>query len=211
MTVSIKQNSFILGVAGGSGSGKTFFAQKLQALLGLEMCEIISQDNFYIDQSQNFDFDGGSVNFDHPDSIDFVLLIQQLKELKNGNSVQIPVYDFITHKRKSETILIQPKPLIILDGILILHPVDLRRIFDETLFFETPENLRFQRRLHRDVKERGREAEGVRHQFLMQVKPMHDQFVEPSKINSNSIIKETEEFDKILADYYFQIKKRVHF
>jgi uridine kinase len=207
VTGSIKRNSFLLGVAGGSGSGKTYFAKALQARLGQDICEIISQDNFYIDQSRRFDFDGGSVNFDHPDSIDFPLLTKQIGELKKGQEIQIPVYDFKTHSRMKETILIKPKPLIIIDGILILHHVPLRIIFDESIFFDTPENLRFQRRLERDIKERGREPEGVRNQFYKQVKPMHDQFVEPSKAFANSVIKEMGEFDSILNSYCHKLRQ----
>ena len=198
MTGSTKRSSFLLGVAGGSGSGKTYFAQALFQKLGSEICEIVYQDNFYIDQSKKFDFDGGSVNFDHPDSIDFPLLAQQMKALKQGQEVQIPIYDFVTHQRKSETILIRPKPVIILDGILIFHPPDLRDQFDEKVFFDTPEDLRFQRRLHRDIKERGRAPAGVHSQFYKQVKPMHDQFVEPSKCHANRIVKELEDFDSVL-------------
>jgi uridine kinase len=202
VTGSIKPSkSFLLGVAGGSGSGKTYFAQKLQAELGADVCEIISQDNFYIDQSRQFDFDGGKVNFDHPDSIDFDLLLAQVIQLKKGQDVQIPIYDFVTHSRKIETVLIKPKPLVIIDGILIFHPAALRNIFDDLIFFDTPEELRFQRRLARDIHERGREPEGVRKQFFKQVKPMHDQFVEPSKVHAKSIVKEVVEFDSVLAAY----------
>ena len=202
-----RRNSFLLGVAGGSGSGKTYFAEALKAQLGDDMCEIISQDNFYIDQSKNFDFDGGSVNFDHPDSIDFQLLTSQIAQLKKGQEIQIPIYDFKTHSRKEETICIKPKPLVIVDGILIFHPVDLRIIFDDTIFFDTPEDLRFKRRLERDIKERGREPEGVRNQFMKQVKPMHDQFVEPSKCHARSVVKEIEEFDLALAEYCQKLQK----
>ena len=112
MIGSIKQNNpqtYILGVAGGSGSGKTYFARALHAHLGNEACAIVYQDNFYIDQSRNFDFDGGSVNFDHPSSIDFDLLAEQIAVLKSRRSVQIPIYDFVTHSRKKETIHIEPK------------------------------------------------------------------------------------------------------
>lgn len=209
MTGSTKRSSFMLGVAGGSGSGKTYFAQALQSELGTEVCEIISQDNFYIDQSRRFDYDGGSVNFDHPDSIDFVLLTHQMTELKQGKEVRIPIYDFVTHTRKKETILIKPKPLIIIDGILIFHPPRLRDIFDDRIFFDTPEELRFQRRLERDIKERGREPEGVRNQFFKQVKPMHDQYVEPSKAHAKSIVKEIEEFAHVLEGYCRKLKKLI--
>jgi uridine kinase len=199
VTVYTKPNStFILGVSGGSGSGKTYFAEALQNLLGIERCEIISQDNYYIDQSHRFDFDGGSVNFDHPESIDFELLSLQLSQLKQGNQIRIPIYDFKTHSRKQETRVVEPKRLIIVDGILIFHPPNLRGIFDDLIFFDTDEDLRFNRRLDRDIKERGRAAEGVRNQFFKQVKPMHDQFVEPSKYFAKSIVKSDEDFNRQL-------------
>jgi uridine kinase len=198
VTGSIKRSSFLFGVAGGSGSGKTYFARALQKSLGSEICEIIYQDNFYIDQSHKFDFDGGSVNFDHPDSLDFPLLAKVMTALKLGQEVQIPIYDFVTHKRKSETVLIRPKPIIVIDGILIFHPQAVRDQFDEKVFFDTPEELRFQRRLERDIKERGRAPEGVHSQFFKQVKPMHDQFVEPSKKHANTVVKELEDFDSVL-------------
>ncbi len=167
-TDSIKRNNdcFILGVAGGSGSGKTYFARTLQKRLGSADCAVVYQDNFYIDQSQNFDFDGGSVNFDHPDAIDFDLLAEHISRLKNRESVQIPIYDFVTHSRKKETIHMTPKTVIIVDGILIFHANQVRKQFDDLIFFDTPEDLRYKRRLERDVKERGRDPEGVRNQFL---------------------------------------------
>lgn len=200
MTGSTKPSSFLIGVAGGSGSGKTYFAQALQKELGEDVCTIISQDNFYIDQSENFDFDGGSINFDHPDSIDFTLLTRLLTELKLGNAVEIPIYDFATHQRLSEVISLSPTPVIVVDGILIFHPPELRQIFDDLLFFHTPEDLRFQRRLERDVKERGRTPQGVHDQFYKQVKPMHDLFVEPSQVHANTIIKETVEISSAVLD-----------
>lgn len=201
MTGSIKPNNFLLGVSGGSGSGKTFFAQALQAELGADVCEIISQDNYYIDQSHRFDHDGGSVNFDHPDSIDFVLLQSHLEAFKRGESVEVPLYDFVTHSRRPETLRVHPKPVIIVDGILIFHPQGVRSKFDDLIYFDTSENLRFQRRLERDTKERGREPEGVRNQFFKQVKPMHDLFVEPCKAHSGCIVREGENFVAVLREY----------
>lgn len=202
MTAFTKPNrSFILGVSGGSGSGKTYFANALQEMLGPEICEIIYQDNYYHDQSQRFDFDGGSVNFDHPDSIDFELLASQLRQLKQDQAVQIPIYDFRTHSRLAETKHIEPKKLIIIDGILIFHPLYLRPLFDDLIFFDTPEDLRFNRRLERDTKERGRSSDGVRNQFLKQVKPMHDLYVEPSKFFAKSIVKDEDDFTRLLLTF----------
>jgi uridine kinase len=172
---------YILGVTGGSGSGKTYFAHALAERLGLERACILYQDNYYIDQSEKFDHDGGAVNFDHPDALDFNLMAQQLSELKRLQSINIPTYDFATHKRNSETIKQAAKKVIIVDGILILGQPKLRELFTESVFVQTPENVRYERRLERDVKERGRTPEGVEAQFEAQVKPMHDTFVEPSK------------------------------
>lgn len=200
---------FILGVAGGSGSGKTYFSQalveKLQKALGADVCEIVYQDNFYIDQSHRFDHDGGSVNFDHPDSIDFDLLAVCLKKIKAGQSTAIPTYDFATHKRQSENLQVEPRKIIIVDGILIFHHAGVREIFDDLIFFETPEELRYQRRLERDVKERGRTPDGVYQQFHKQVKPMHDLFVEPSKRYASTVVKDVGHFEQVLEAYFHKL------
>lgn len=202
MTGSIKRSKpFIVGVAGGSGSGKTYFARELVQTLGPDVCEIVYQDNFYIDQSHKFDYDGGSVNFDHPDSIDFSCLADCLSQLKSGKPTEIPVYDFATHKRQKHTLRIEAKPVILVDGILIFHADPVRQIFDDLIFFDTPEELRFQRRLDRDVKERGRTPEGVRNQFEAQVKPMHDQFVQPSKVHARTIVNDLGDYKSALLEY----------
>lgn len=193
----------IIGISGGSGSGKTYFAKALKEALNRrsKVCEIIYQDSYYIDQSSKFDFDGGSVNFDHPSSLDFDLLAKHLVLLKQGHGIDVPVYDFVTHSRKSECERVESLPVILVDGILIFHPPELREIFDERVFFETPEALRFSRRLERDVVERGRKEEGVRQQFQRQVKPMHDQFVEPTIVFADTVVRDVGDFDSILANY----------
>jgi uridine kinase len=203
--------SKVIGIAGGSGSGKTYFAKALKEELNRksQICEIIYQDSYYIDQSAKFDFDGGSVNFDHPTSLDFDLLAQQLRSLKSGLSIEVPIYSFLTHSRKPETEKVDPLPIVLVDGILIFHPLHLREIFDERIFFETPESLRFQRRLERDVVERGRTEEGVRQQFARQVKPMHDQFVEPTKAFADTIVRDVDEFDSILSQIVSKLTKRI--
>lgn len=197
---------FLLGLAGGSGSGKTYFASALEKKLGPLSCQLVLQDNFYFDQSSKFDRDGGSVNFDHPDALDFGFLEKCLWDLKERRSTKMPQYDFVTHKRKIDYIDLIPKKIIIVDGILIFHPPGLRRLFDFKIFFDTPEAVRFQRRLERDVRERGRTEEGVRAQFFNQVKPMHDQFVEPSKNYADKIVNEGESIETVISEFCERFK-----
>lgn len=202
------QRPHIIGVAGGSGSGKTYFAKELQRILGEDNCTLLYQDNYYIDQSAKFDGDGGSVNFDHPSSLDFDLLAQGLRILKAGLPLNVPIYDFVTHSRKKETLLGEPKKIIIVDGILILHSQVVRAELDEAIFFDTPESLRFERRLNRDVHERGRTPEGVRKQFELQVRPMHNEFVEPSKTFAHTIVKDLGDYSEALKAYTEKLTQR---
>lgn len=192
---------YIIGVAGGSGSGKTFFARELHRILGDKHCTILYQDNYYIDQSHRFDGDGGSVNFDHPSSLDFDLLAESLSHLKQGKSIEVPLYEFATHKRLKETIKCEPKKIILVDGILILDSHVVRAQLDEAIFFDTPEELRFQRRLERDVHERGRTPEGVKKQFDLQVRPMHDLFVQPSKAHAQTVVCDLGEYSEALKQF----------
>ncbi len=202
-TVCTKQSkpmmrTYIIGVAGGSGSGKTYFARELQRILGDKICSILYQDNYYIDQSHRFDGDGGSVNFDHPSSLDFDLLAKDLESLKSGKSIEVPIYEFSTHKRLTKTITCEPKKIILVDGILILESKVVRAQLDEAIFFDTPEELRYQRRLDRDVNERGRTPEGVKKQFDLQVRPMHNQFVQPSRDYAQTVVRDLREYSEAL-------------
>jgi Uridine kinase len=203
------ERPYIIGVAGGSGSGKTHFARELQLLLGEANCIILFQDNYYHDQSAKFDGDGGSVNFDHPSSLDFPLLAEGLRTLKQNQPLNIPIYDFVTHSRKKETLLGLPKKVVLVDGILILHSEEVRNELDEAIFFDTPEFLRFERRLTRDVHERGRTPDGVRKQFELQVRPMHDQFVEPSKVYAQTLISDLGEYSLALKEYSSRLIQRL--
>lgn len=203
VTDSSKPNkSLVIGVAGGSGSGKTYFSKKLLEHLGADRAVILTQDSFYRDQSARFDHDGGAINFDHPDALEFSLMARCLEQLKfstdSGGHVDIPVYDFVTHKRKVDPLRLPVRPVIIVDGILIFHAPAVRCLIDYKIFFATPEALRFERRLHRDTKERGRTPEGVKAQFLNQVKPMHDLFVEPSKIFADRLSSDPNDVPELL-------------
>ncbi len=192
---------FLLGISGGSGSGKTYLASAIKDALGEELCDILFQDNFYLDQSHRFDFDGGAVNFDHPNALDFDRLAQCMAELKSGRRVSVPIYDFVTHKRAVQTLIVEPRPLIIVDGILIFHSEPVRDLFDERVFCHTDESVRYARRLARDVNERGRSAEGVKTQFLTQVKPMHDIFVEPTRQHAHWIWDENGSLEQIVNKF----------
>ena len=184
---NVIQPAFV-GIAGGSGSGKTTFALALQKALGTDRCGVLSQDHYYIDQSSRFTGDGESVNFDHPDALDWPLLHRHLLELREGHTIQVPIYDFATHKRLAETRPFEPKPVVILDGTLIFTQPQICKALDYRIFIQTDEKVRFERRLNRDVRERGRTPDGVKKQFELQVKPMHDQFVEPGARVSDVVL-----------------------
>jgi uridine kinase len=197
-------NGRIIGVSGGSGSGKTTFARGLkaafEALPGRAgRCGIIAQDSYYIDQSHIFRGDGENVNFDHPDSLDFPLLAEHVVALQSGQPIEVPIYDFASHKRKLERTSFEPRPLIIVDGTLILSQPRIRELLHWSIFIEASEAIRYDRRFKRDLVERGRQPEGIRKQFERQVKPMHDLFVEPSKLHATEIISGESQFEEHLG------------
>lgn len=177
----------LVAVAGGSCSGKTTLAQTLEKHFGATKACLLFQDDYYIDQSHRFKKDG-DVNFDHPSALEFSLLKTHLLRLRNQESIECPQYDFSTHKRKASTTTVHAKPWIFVDGTLLLHSQELTGVWDYSIFVECEEQLRLQRRLERDTRERGREAPGVLHQFETQVAPMHNLFVEPSKARANLVI-----------------------
>lgn len=209
MAPTIPQNSsvLIIGVAGGSGSGKTTFSRMLQANLGDHFCALLHQDAYYRDMHEYFDRDGGTVNFDHPDSIEFELLVRHLKRLKAAEDIEVPRYDFTTHRRQFDSTPLQVRPVIILDGILLLTQSDLRPLLDFAFFIDTQEDLRFQRRVQRDVRERGRTPEGVREQFLNHVKPMHDLFVDPSRKFADKIISGEKSFGPAIEEIVWGLRE----
>ena len=178
----------LIGVAGGSCSGKTSFAKRLKVHLGDERVGILYQDSYYLDQSLKFDKDGGNVNFDHPKSIEWDLMYKHLIELKSGAETNIPYYDFSTHTRIKESTSFKPLPVIIIDGTLILHIKKIRNLFDKTLFLDASKACRLKRRFERDTRERGRTEEGVMDQFELQVEPMNKKYVEPSRSYAEFVI-----------------------
>jgi uridine kinase len=201
------RSSFILGVCGGSCSGKTSFAQALVKRLGADRAKILYQDSYYIDQSARFKEDG-DVNFDHPDAIDFELLGRHLDALKNGESVEVPIYDFVTHKRLSASETLDPCDVVILDGTLILSQSAIVKRLSDSLFIDCPEDLRLARRKKRDVVERGRTPQGVVKQFELHVKPMHDSFVQPSMGKAQWVLYDGPGFRDSVESYVNQYLER---
>lgn len=199
------RKAWVIGVAGGSGSGKTTFARRLSEALGSVPSKILSQDSYYIDQSEKFDGDGGSVNFDHPDSIEFSLLADHIRALKRGESVQCPQYDFATHSRLDESILMEPTPVVIVDGTLLGSCDDVVSELDVFVFLDVPDSVRFARRLKRDVEQRGRTPEGVRAQYESQVKPMYDLYVAPSVHKASSVLVHGQEWMPLIQDLVQQV------
>ena len=180
----------IIGICGGTGSGKTTVANKILQAVGAHEVAFIQQDSYYRDLDQMpLDY-RRKVNFDHPDAIDNDLLVGHVRELKGGRGVDLPLYDFRNHARRRETLRMEPKLITILEGILIFAEPRLLEQMDVKVFVDTPDDIRFIRRLRRDVAERGRTADSVIEQYLASVRPMHQQFVEPSKRFADVIIPE---------------------
>jgi uridine kinase len=179
-----------IGVAGGTGSGKTTVALKILERVGFDRIAYVPHDAYYRDASNLPPAERAQLNFDHPDSLDNDLLIVQLKQLQAGQSVEVPVYDFRTHSRSGETRHVAPQPVILVEGILIFADKRLRDLMDVKIFVDSDADIRFIRRLQRDIGERGRSAESVINQYLRTVRPMHLEFVEPSKRYADVIIPE---------------------
>jgi uridine kinase len=179
-----------IGVAGGSGSGKTTVSRAILDRVGTEHIAYLEHDAYYLDIEDISRSHGEIINFDHPDSLETSLLIEHIKQLKQYKPVEIPIYDFTTYRRTEKTCLIQPQPIILIEGILVFAEPDLRKLFDVCIFVDTDADIRFIRRLTRDVSERGRSVESVIEQYLHSVRPMHLDFVEPSKRYADVIIPE---------------------
>ena len=182
--------NILIGIAGGSGSGKTLVAQNLLKDMRSQKVAFIQQDSYYKDRSYLTPKERENINFDHPDAVDSYLLIQQMKQLLRGQTILQPIYDFKQHIRKKETKPVGPCSIIILEGILILYYPELRELMDIKVFVDTDSDIRFIRRLNRDIQERGRTMESVIKQYEETVRPMHQEFVEPTKQFADIIIPE---------------------
>ena len=181
-------SGFLVGIAGGSGSGKSYITEALLRELGGEDMITIQQDSYYCDLSHLTPDERSHVNFDHPDAVDVDLLIRQITNLLMGEAIDMPIYDFVHHVRSENTRRVEPAKLIILEGILIFAISELRELMDIKVFVDTDSDVRFIRRLRRDIQERGRSLESVIHQWETTVRPMHREFVEPWKQYADVVV-----------------------
>ena len=188
--MSERINPLVIGIAGGSGSGKTTVAQTILQRVGPDRISFLQHDAYYKDLSGLPPVQRAEVNFDHPNSLENELLIRHIQQLKKGKVVEVPIYDFSTHSRTDRTFKVYPRNVILVEGILIFSETTLRELFDVKIFVDTDSDLRFIRRLQRNIAERGRNTESVIKQYLSTVRPMHMDFVEPSKRYADVIIPE---------------------
>jgi uridine kinase len=189
----------IIGIAGGTGSGKTTVVNQIIKQLPTDEVCVISQDSYY-NATDNMAYEERSqINFDHPRAIDFELIIRHLKALKAGNNINQPVYSFVTHSRTKDTIKTHPRKVIIVEGILILNNKELRDLFDIKIFVHAETDERLIRRLKRDITERGRDMDEVLNRYQTTLKPMHQQFIEPTK-NFADLIIPNDRFNNVAID-----------
>ena len=180
----------VIGVAGGTGSGKTTIARKLAASMPAGRCVLIEHDAYYRDQRHLSASERASINYDHPSSLESSLLATHLQQLRSGVAVDVPVYDFVTHTRAAESRHLEPAPVVIVEGILVFVEAAVREQFDIKLFVDTDADIRLMRRVRRDLEQRGRSFASVRDQYYATVRPMHIEYVEPSKRWADLIIPE---------------------
>ena len=178
----------VIGVAGGSGSGKTTVVRRIVESLGTDQVTVLEHDRYYRYRSDLRLEERAALNYDHPDSLETDLMVRHLEQLRAGQSVEVPLYDFARYARLAATDLIQPRRAVIVEGILIFTDAALRQLLDVKVFVDADDDIRFIRRLRRDVAERGRTMESVVEQYLSTVKPMHLDFVEPSKRYADVIV-----------------------
>lgn len=178
----------IIGIAGGTGCGKTTVVNQIVEQLPKNEVVVISQDSYYNDLAHLTKEERGRVNFDHPNSIDFDLLIEQVRKLKSGKTIEIPIYSFVEETRLAGTVTTEPKEVVIVEGILVLSNPKLRELFDIKIYVHADSDERLIRRLQRDIKERGHDLDKVLYRYQTAVKPMHNEFIEPSKGFADIII-----------------------
>ncbi|GAB2878991.1 uridine kinase [Pseudoduganella ginsengisoli] len=179
---------FVIGVAGGSGSGKSTVTQQVLAAFGSDVVSVVMQDDYYADQTHLAPDVRRKANYDHPNAFDWPLLIQQVHTLRSGQAIEMPVYDFTIDNRSTDTIHVKPAPVIVIEGLFALYDADLRDMMSLKIFVDTASDVRFIRRLQRDISERGRSMDSVIGQYMETVRPMYKQFIEPTKRHADVIL-----------------------
>jgi len=179
---------FLIGVGGGTGSGKTTVAERLAAMVGQRELALVKLDSYYCDRAPLPFDERAAINYDHPDAFDWPLLMAHLEQLLGGESAPVPVYDFASHLRTDEVAMVESGPVVVIEGILVLFEPRLRQLLDLKVYVDADPDVRFIRRLQRDVADRGRTPSSVIDQYLTTVRPMHLQFVEPSKRYADVIV-----------------------
>lgn len=179
---------FVIGVAGGSGSGKSTVTRQVLESIGPKMASVVYQDDYYCDQSHLSPEVRRKTNYDHPQAFDWPLMVQHVQALCRGETIAMPRYDFTQDNRSSETTAVEPAPVIVIEGLFALYDADLRGMMSLKIYVDTAADVRFIRRLQRDMSERGRSSESVISQYLETVRPMHKQFIEPTKRHADVIL-----------------------
>jgi uridine kinase len=197
MYTSIGLTPTLIGLSGGSGSGKTTLATAVHERLGSPRSAVLSLDSYYKDLSHFPLEERAGVNFDHPDALDVQLLTQQIRQLRCGKAVGVPCYDFTTHSRQPETRTLQPKTVVLVEGILLLALDPIRSLLDLKIFVGAPADIRFIRRLVRDIRERGRTVDSCIQQYYATTRPMYLAWVEPSKVFADVVVSGEEEVDTL--------------
>ena len=192
------QRPFVIGVAGGTCSGKTTVAERLVQMVGPERLALIRQDAYYIERSHQPFEERARANYDHPDAFDWALMNSQLESLLAGRTIALPVYDYADHNRSPDVVEVAPAPIVVFEGILALYDAELRERFDLKVFVDTDADVRLIRRLQRDVRDRGRTPDSIMNQYMSTVRPSHQQFIEPSKRHADVIIPEGGHNDRAL-------------
>jgi len=185
---SANNKPFVIGVAGGSGSGKSTVTREVLASIGPDMVAVVMQDDYYCDQSHMSPEARRKTNYDHPQAFDWPLMLQHVQALCRGEAIEMPTYDFAQDNRASKTITVKPAPVIVIEGLFALYDAELSKMMSLKIFVDTAADVRFIRRLQRDMAERGRSADSVINQYLETVRPMHKQFIEPTKRNADVIL-----------------------
>ena len=201
--------ALIIGICGGTGSGKTTLTERIQAALSRRQVVVLEQDHYYKDLRNLPPRERARQNYDHPDAVDMPLMIEHVRRLRTGRAINRPIYDFVHHRRKTRLLRVPPRPAVIIEGILTFHNKALRDLMDIKVFVDADADLRFIRRLLRDVRERGRTVESVVEQYLATVRPMHTEFIESARHHADVVVPEGSQNQVVIDSLIQKIRSRI--